>query len=110
MADLYADEQFPREVVNQLRDLAHDVLTVQEADNRGEPDENVLAFATDQGRAVVTLNRKDFFRLHRESDDHGGILACTEDTNWDRLAKNVHVAIGENKPLAGKLIRVNRKG
>jgi hypothetical protein len=87
MADLYADEQFPREVVNQLRDLAHDVLTVQEADNRGEPDENVLAFATD-----------------------GGILACTEDTNWDRLAKNVHVAIGENKPLAGKLIRVNRKG
>jgi predicted nuclease of predicted toxin-antitoxin system len=109
MADLYADEQFPREVVNQLRDLSHDVLTVQEADNRGEPDENVLAFATDQGRAVVTLNRKDFFRLHRESDDHGGILACTEDTNWDRLAKNVHAAIGENKPLAGKLIRVNRK-
>lgn len=31
MARLYADEQFPYEVVGYLRDLEHDVLTVQEA-------------------------------------------------------------------------------
>lgn len=31
MAHLYADEQFPYEVVENLRNLGHDVLTVQEA-------------------------------------------------------------------------------
>ena len=31
MAFLYADEQFPRQVVILLRALGHDVLTVQEA-------------------------------------------------------------------------------
>ncbi len=31
MARLYADEQFPYEVVEHLRDLGHDVVTVQEA-------------------------------------------------------------------------------
>jgi hypothetical protein len=31
MARLYADEQFPREAVLALRNLGHDVLTVQEA-------------------------------------------------------------------------------
>ena len=31
MARLYADEQFPRIVVKLLRELGHDILTVQEA-------------------------------------------------------------------------------
>ena len=38
MADLYADEQFPKVVVSKLRDLKHDVLTVQEAGKRGDSD------------------------------------------------------------------------
>ncbi len=33
MARLYANENFPRQVVIILRDLGHDVLTVQEAGN-----------------------------------------------------------------------------
>jgi predicted nuclease of predicted toxin-antitoxin system len=61
MARLYADEQFPRVVVELLRDLGHDVLTVQEARNanQGIPDEDVLAFAVTNERAVLTLNRID---------------------------------------------------
>ncbi|MEA5486035.1 DUF5615 family PIN-like protein [Pseudanabaena sp. CCNP1317] len=31
MARLYADEQFPKIVVKLLRELGHDILTVQEA-------------------------------------------------------------------------------
>jgi predicted nuclease of predicted toxin-antitoxin system len=47
MARLYADEQFPYQVVLCLRDLGHDVLTVQEAGkaNLKIPDEEVLDFA-----------------------------------------------------------------
>ncbi|WP_363318768.1 DUF5615 family PIN-like protein [Microcoleus sp. CAWBG51] len=67
MARLYADEQYPYPVVELLRTLGHDVLTVQEASkaNQKIPDENVLAFASSEKRAVITENRKDFFRLHR---------------------------------------------
>jgi hypothetical protein len=32
MASFYADEQFPFQVVELLRNFGHDVLTVQEAD------------------------------------------------------------------------------
>jgi hypothetical protein len=41
MARLYADEQFPRAVSQLLRDMGHDVLTVQEAGNAnlGIPDD-----------------------------------------------------------------------
>jgi hypothetical protein len=31
-----------------------------------------LAFATSQGRAVVTCNRRHFIRLHRQTAGHEG--------------------------------------
>lgn len=67
MARLYMDEQFPKVVSGLLREMGHDVLTVQEAGkgNLGIPDEDVLAFAIAENRTVVTLNRDDFIRLHR---------------------------------------------
>ena len=45
MARLYADEQFPLPVVELLRTLGHDLLTVQAAGNAGFSDPEVLAFA-----------------------------------------------------------------
>lgn len=109
MADLYADEQFPKAAVGNLRDFDHDVLTVQDAGKRGDSDKQVLEFATEQTRAVITINRKDFIRLHRENSEHGGIIACKQDNDWQRLATNVNQVIIENEPLKGKLIRVKRK-
>ena len=43
MALLYADEQFPRVVVELLRPMGHNILTVQAAgkDNPKNPDEEV---------------------------------------------------------------------
>lgn len=72
MAKLYADEGFPGQVSRLLQDLEHDVLTVQAAGqaNQRIPDEAVLAFATQQNRAVLTVNRADFIRLHKQTPDH----------------------------------------
>jgi predicted nuclease of predicted toxin-antitoxin system len=72
MARFYANEQFSFPTVNHLRSLGHDVLTTSEAgqSNQGIPDPEVLAFAQAQRRAVLTLNRKDFIRLHRQVPDH----------------------------------------
>ena len=110
MARLYSDEGFPKKVSENLRQLNHDVLTVQEAGqaNQGIPDDQVLAYATDQNRAVLTINRADFIRLHRQSSAHAGIIVCTEDLNRETLANRVDKAILKEGTLSGKLIRVNR--
>jgi predicted nuclease of predicted toxin-antitoxin system len=106
VARFYADEQFPRRVVELLRDLGHDILTVQEAERRGDLDPDVLAFATANNRAVITLNRKDFFKLHRLDREHGGIIACTDDRDRERLANNIHNAVQCLESLSGLEIRV----
>ncbi|MEM6253918.1 MAG: DUF5615 family PIN-like protein [Cyanobacteria bacterium P01_D01_bin.156] len=110
MARLYSDEGFPKKVSEKLKQLDHDVLTVQEAGqaNQGILDDQVLAYATDKNRAVLIINRADFIRLHRQSSDHAGIVVCTEDLNRERLANRVHAAISKEDTLSGKLIRVNR--
>jgi predicted nuclease of predicted toxin-antitoxin system len=110
MARLYADEQYPYPVVKLLRALGHDVLTVQDAGraNQKIPDLDVLAFATSQERAVLTENRKDFFRLHRVQPNHAGIIACTNDRDWEGLSSRIHAVIVAETPLVGKLVRVVR--
>ena len=66
-------------MVDELRRMGHDVLTALEAGqaNRGIPDPDVLAFAIGVGRAVLTLNRRHFARLHRQVNFHCGIVVCT---------------------------------
>lgn len=110
MARLYTNENFPRPAAEELRELGHDVLTSQEAGNAGQaiPDEQVLAFATGQQRAVITLNRKHFFRLHQERPGHAGIVVCTFDPDFAGLAGRIHEALEGHESLAGTLIRVNR--
>jgi predicted nuclease of predicted toxin-antitoxin system len=112
LANFYADEHFPLPVVDFLRMLGHDVLTVQEAGKAGLkiPDSEVLAFATHQDRAVLTLNRKDFKRLHRLQTNHAGIVNCSNDRNWEALANRIHEAVVAEGPLRGKLIQVYRSG
>jgi len=57
MARLYTNENFPVPVAEELRRLGHDVLTIQDTGRAGQavPDESVLAFASAERRAVVTL-------------------------------------------------------
>jgi hypothetical protein len=110
LASLYANENFPRQAVEALRRLGHDVLTSQEAGNagRGVPDEAVLAFGVRTGRAVVTLNRRDFIQLHRLTPEHAGIIVCTEDADVEGQAARIHDAIAGAGALGGILLRVNR--
>lgn len=93
MARLYADKDFNLRVVEHLRLLGHDVLTVQEAGRAGESDPQVLAYATSAQRAVVTFNRSHFIRLHRNTATHSGIIVCTRDDAVAALAGRIHQAI-----------------
>ena len=109
MARLYANENFPLPIVDELRRLGHDVLTTQDTGRAEQavPDEEVLEFAVNQKRAVITLNRKHFVQLHRRESDHSGIIVCTFDRDFMAQAQRIHNATSVSD-LTGKLIRVNR--
>ncbi len=110
MARLYSNENFPLPVVERLRVLGHDVLTIQEMGKADQalPDTEVLSSATRENRAVLTLNRLHFIRLHQQQPTHAGIIVCTFDTDFDGQAQRIHQAIGGQTSLAGQLLRVNR--
>ena len=111
MARLYADEDFPFPVVEELRRLGHDVLTVQDAGraDQGISDDHVLAEATAEQRAVLTHNHLDFKRLHRCTPAHQGIISCTQDRGDPLgLAQRVHDAITPINDLSNQFVRVIR--
>lgn len=108
----YADENFPLSTIIELRRFGHDVLTALEDEkaNRGIPDSEVLQRASELNRAVLTLNRLDFKRLHRQNPNHSGIVICTEDADRIRQAKLINERIAELENLESELIRVYRPG
>ncbi len=110
MARLYSRENFRLPVVTRLRTFGHDVLTIQETGQAdlAQPDDKVVEFATAENRAVLTLNRRHFIRLHQENPQHAGIIVCTLDPDFAGQAERIHAAIGDQSSLSGHLIRVNR--
>jgi hypothetical protein len=110
VARLFADENFPFPVVEALRRVGHDVVTVADAGKAGRAltDKAVLELATADQRAVVTLNRKHFVHLHRSDPNHAGIVVCSLDLDFDGQAERIDHAIATQESLVGRLIRVNR--
>jgi hypothetical protein len=76
---LLLDEMFSGDIARQLRTKGYEVISVV-ADLAlvGLPDDQVLAYATDEGRALVTANIKDFVPLdarYRAADQpHAGLI------------------------------------
>lgn len=110
MARFYANENFPLPVVQALRQLGHDVVTVQDTGKAGlaVPDQEVLGFASAEKRAVLTLNRKHFVHLHNRTRKHAGIVVCTFDCDFASQAGRIDESVKQARDLSGKLIRVNR--
>jgi hypothetical protein len=64
MAALLLDEMFSAVIAEQLRAKGHDVLAVvADPALTGLADEQILTHATAAGRALVTVNTKDFMPL-----------------------------------------------
>jgi uncharacterized protein with PIN domain len=112
MARFYSNENIAQDVVVELRSLGHDVLTSSEAGNANQavPDDQVLRFATAEGRILLSHNRRHFLRLHnRATTPHCGIIVCTFDADSRALAARISAAAADAKDLTGRLVRVNRR-
>ena len=110
MAAFYGDENFRYPVVEALRRLGHDVLTCQEAGRaeQGIDDEIVLDDALRMGRILLTQNRDDFKKLHRNGLPHQGIVVCTYDPDAEALARRIAEAVSPEEPGGRWLARVVR--
>jgi hypothetical protein len=68
----------------------------------------VLQFAIADDRAVLTLNRKHFLRLHQSQPKHCGMIVCTVDEDFSGQGRRIHAAIMAAGTLDGTVLRVNR--
>jgi hypothetical protein len=79
---LYLDQHVNVQLAVDLRARGYDVLTTQDAGNEEASDDVQLAFATDQRRAILTFNIRDFAPLHEqwqnEGRNHGGIVVSRQ--------------------------------
>jgi predicted nuclease of predicted toxin-antitoxin system len=82
---LLLDEMFSDDIARQLRTNGYDVISVV-ADPAlvGLPDDQVLAYATTEGRALVTANIKDFVpldtRYRAAGQFHAGLILVSTKT------------------------------
>ena len=110
MARFYSNENFPLPVVEELREVGQDVLSIQETGkaNQAMSDEEVLAFANKEKRILLTLNRRHFIKLHNKRQPHAGIFACTFDPDFSALATRIDKALQEETDFTKKVVRINR--
>ena len=82
---LLLDEMFSGLIAEQLRAAGHDVLAVVTDQALVTlPDDQILAYATATGRALVTANIKDFMPLDARnqaaSQTHAGLILVSSKT------------------------------
>src|SRR5271170_7097785 len=82
---LLLDEMFSDNIARQLRAKGHDVISVvADPALMGLPDDQILAYATTEGRTLVTANIKDFVpldgRYRAASQSHAGLILVSAKT------------------------------
>lgn len=79
---LYLDEDVHKRVASALRLRHFDVVSAHEIGRWGLTDEEQLAYATSEGRAIFTYNAADYLKLHmdwlRRGKDHWGIIVSDQ--------------------------------
>ena len=79
---LYFDRHIMTRLAVDLRGRGYEVLTTEEAENDTASDEEQLAFATAENRAILTFNIRDFAPLHAAwqaaARHHAGIIVSQQ--------------------------------
>jgi predicted nuclease of predicted toxin-antitoxin system len=80
---LYLDEDVAVQLARALQQRGIDVRTTQNAGMAQSSDEQQVAFAAEQRRAILTHNKRDFILIHQkyleQGDKHSGIIVADQD-------------------------------
>ena len=79
---LYLDRHIMTRLAVDLRGRGYDVMRTEEAGQDTATDEEQLAFATNEGRSILTFNIRDFAPLHDQwqaaERPHAGIIVSQQ--------------------------------
>src|SRR5437868_6197079 len=77
MVKFYTDSHIRKAITVQAQRLGIDVIRCQDVGRENDSDEDHLAYATSEGRTIITAD-EDYFRLHKEyqieGKSHAGII------------------------------------
>ncbi|MFO1470055.1 MAG: DUF5615 family PIN-like protein [Turneriella sp.] len=90
MIRLYLDEDVHKQVALALRVRGYDVVSVHELEKWNLSDEEQLAFAVSNNRAIFTFNRGDFAKLHEQWLSEGRDHACIITSKQLNLSETIH--------------------
>lgn len=100
----YLDANLSRRIAERLRQKRHDAVSAQDVGNLDLSDAEQLAYATAEGRAIVTKDIVDFTALSRDTiasqKPHAGIILCPRcltGTEVDAIAERL-AAFAERFP------------
>ncbi len=111
---LIDEDSQAKPLVNLLRSVGHDVLTVNQVGLTSQSDVVVLDYARQNNLVLLTHNCRDFEALHQTDPDHPGILAIYQDADFSKnmSRKEIVAAIANleaaNIPLANQFIPLNQ--
>ena len=78
----YLDEDIPLSFAQAMTNRGVDVLTTQEAENKGISDIEQLKFAIGKSRVLISHNKIDFIKLHfmflEKQYSHNGIVVSDQ--------------------------------
>ena len=99
---VYLDEDLVPAVAQLLRRRGIDTTSAQEAGNAQLDDRAELAFATREGRAIVTANVVDFIELARDAvaanTEHAGIILVPSSFRRDEFQAIADAILEALKP------------
>ena len=79
---LYLDEDVDPLLSKVIRDRGYNILSTQEAKMHGTNDYQQIDFATSQGRAILTHNIRDYYRIAKDyakiNKNHAGIILSSQ--------------------------------
>ncbi len=68
-----SDENIEFSITVALKRLGIDIVAIDETGNKGAGDKEILAFARENRRVVITRD-SDFLKLHSKGAEHAGII------------------------------------
>ena len=71
---LLLDENVSPKIVRALSKAGHNVYHVRDRGLRGRADHVIWRRAIDESRVLVTINARDFVRLAKREELHGGLI------------------------------------
>ena len=92
---IFVDENIPRETIEALCKMGHDVLDIRGTDKEGIPDEEIMEIILNEKRLLITTDKG--FSQYRDETHYGILMICLKKPNRERINRRILGAMSQFK-------------